>query len=217
MVERLLPTTGKDDVIHKDMTKKSNEFPDYDVLLFHAGRMAETYKAKQAAAHAHTKARNIFKSTGVTIRVFDLVEGICEQEDPKEALDKFVREMMHIAAAFAVVPQGQQVDLFSGAASPLAAKDKAFNDGRARGIMGLGPDDQAYQINSELGQEHLRGWNEGQEVLQQRFLAMNRQVAEEEEVKKAAAEEKAKKKAALVEKLKAKLVVNKTEDGETVQ
>ena len=217
MVERLHPVSGKDDIVHKDLSRKSNEFPDFDAILFHAGRLAETFKVKQEATRAHTKARNIFKATGITIATFDMVERIAEQEDPKAALDKYVREMLHIAAAFAVVPVGRQVDLFDGAASVLGDMEKAYSEGRARGIMGLSPDDQAYNPGTDLGNEHLRGYNDGQEVLQQRFLAMNAQAAEEDAKKKAEVEAKAKKRQERLDKGKSAGEPPKTEVGETEQ
>lgn len=217
MVERLVPTSNKDDIVHQDIGRKSNEFPDFDAILFHAGRLAETFKARKEASQAHSKARAIFKSTGVSIGIFDLVEGFSEQEDPKAAIDKFIREALHIAAAFAIVPVGQQVDLFQGPANPLGAMEKAYKDGRARGVMGLSPDDQAYQANTELGQEHLRGWNDGQEVLQERFLAMNKQAAEEEAKKKAKSDAAAKKREDRLAKAKGAGEPPKTEEGQTEQ
>lgn len=214
-MEQLKPQTRLDEKIHRQ--PPPNSLPDHDAILFHAGRMAETFKAKQVATKAHTKARTLFKNTGITMRIFDLVEDLSQQDDPKAAIDKFVREMVHVAGAFAIVPAATQIDLFNGVNSAVEARDKAFADGRVRGIMGLALDEQAYHTNTDLGQEHLRGWDEGQKVLRDRFVAMNEMIREQDAAAQAKADEKAARKAERAAKKPAEVKAVVVDGKETVQ
>lgn len=217
MVEALKPTRDKDDKVHADLSRKSNEFVNPDVLLYHAGRIAEAYQKKKEASALHSKARRMFKSTGVSMEVFDLVERLAEHDDPEQSIDKFIREMLHIGAAFGVVPELKQVDLFDGVDSRISEIEKAFRSGRNRALLGKWPDEEAYHANTDLWNEHNRGWNEGQEVHQNTFLANNKQQADEDAAKIAAAADKAKKREEQLAKAKASNEPPKTADGETEQ
>ena len=212
-----IPKAGEGETIHREPVK-SNEFCDADTMLFHAGQLAKTAAAKLIANRAHSKARALFKNSGVTLANFDLIDNISKQEDPAEALDKMLREVLHMATVFIGVPKGTQVDLFNGPSSVTGDMDRAYTMGHNRGLMGLSPDDQAYQENTPLGQEHLRGWYAGQGKLKAQFEAHNERERQAEAEKKAKADEAAKRKADREAKAaeKAGRTVPKTEDGETV-
>lgn len=212
-----IPKAGEGETIHREPVK-SNEFCDADTMLFHAGQLAKTFAAKQLAVRAHSKARALFKNSGVSLKWFDIIDDISEQEDPMEAFDRAIREMCHIANVFIGLPPGTQVDFFKGAGSVTADMERAYTMGHNRGLMGLSPDDQAYQENTPLGQEHLRGWYAGQDKLKAQFEAHNERERQAEAAKKAKADEAAKRKADREAKAaeKAGRTVPKTEDGETV-
>jgi hypothetical protein len=148
------------------------------------------------------------------MRELDVYEDFAKHDDPAEALGKYIAKILHIARAFAL-PVGAQADMFTGPASAMSAVEQAYQSGRTRGIMGQNPDEQAYPSNSDLGQEHMRGWHDGQKVLQEQFLALNEAERQAEAEKKAKADAAAQKKAEKEAKQAAK--VPKTDTGETVQ
>lgn len=214
MVARLKPQPDTRTVHHVPQPA-SNRFVDIDTILFFFGQLREKSAAKRAAAKAEQGVRKQFKNAGVSLNVYDVVVNLSELDDP-DAIQKWLDEFLHIASAFQTVPVGTQFNIFEGAGSAVDANEKAFKTGHMRGVSGQQPDTQAYPENTPLGQEHMRGWYEGQEVLKQRFMDMNAAAQQEEAEKKAAAEEKAKKKAEREAKANG-AETPKTADGETVQ
>lgn len=202
-----IPKAGEGETIHRAPVK-SNRFVDADTILFFFGQLKTKAAAKKLAAKAEAAVRKQFQNTGITLNVFDTVVRLSEQEDA-DAVQKYMDEFFHVAQAFAV-PVGTQMAMFDGPASVLSAKEKARKQGRVRGVAGDGPDTQAYPENTDLGQEHMDGWHEGQEVLQTKFKAHNEVVRAAEAAKKAKDDERAKKKAEKAAD------VPKTGDGETV-
>lgn len=217
MEQLKIPKAGEGETIHREPVK-SNEFCAADTMLFHAGQLAKTFAAKQLHNRAHSKARALFKNSGVGLKWFDIIDDISQQDDPLEAFDRAMREMFHIANVFIGLPPGTQVDLFAGPASALADMERAETMGHNRGLMGLSPDEQAYPPNTPLGQKHLEGWYAGQAKLKQQFEAHNERERQAEAEKKAKADEAAKRKAEREAKAaeKAGRTVPKTEGGETV-
>lgn len=205
------------ETIHREPVK-SNRFVDVDTIVFFSGQLREKAAAKKVAAKAEAMVRKQLKNTGCSLNVFDTVVRLFEQDD-SEALQKFLDEFLHIASAFNQAPKGVQFSLFEGEGSVIDAKEKAFASGRVLGLAGLNPDDQAYPQNTDLGQEHYRGWQDGQEVHRQKFLQVNQEAREAEAAKEAKLVEAAKRKeeraAAKAEKEGRK--VPTTADGETVQ
>jgi hypothetical protein len=193
-----IPKGGE--TIHREPVK-SNRFVDTDTILFFFGQLKEKGAAKKAAQKAESSVRRQFKNAGVSLNIYDTIVRLSEQEDA-DAVQKFVDEFLHIAGAFNHVAPGTQLNLLEGPGSVVGAKDKARRDGYARGLSGQNPDDQAFPQNTDLGQEHYAGWLDGQIKLQQRFVALNEKVRQEEEEKEAKkleaaqrAEERAAKKA----------------------
>lgn len=71
-----------------------------------------------------------------------------------------------------------------------------YGERRERGLMGQNPDDQKWLPMTPEGQEHLRGWNDGQAVLMAKFRDIETGMTEAEKAEKKEAEAKAAKKAA---------------------
>jgi hypothetical protein len=213
-----IPKAGEGETIHREPVK-SNRFADFNTILVFAGQLKKTAEAKRLASKAHTKLRKQFKDTGVTNNVFDTFSRLADQDDAN-AVEKFIEEFMHIAKAFShPIATGTQFSFFDGPGNVMDAKEKAYQTGFIRGAMGDDPDTQAYRENTDLGQEHLRGYYDGQKVLSDKFLHINDVARQEEAAKKEKQEEAAKRKAEREAKAaeKAGRTVPKTEDGETVQ
>jgi hypothetical protein len=202
--------------VHREPVK-SNRFVDRDTILFFYGQLEEKVKAKKAAAKAEAAVRKQFANTGVTLNIFDTMVRLSQQDDP-DAVQKFFDEFVYLADVFSQ-PVGAQLGLFEGAGNPADAMKKAFASGRDLGLRGKNPDDQAYPQNTDLGQEHYRGWQDGQEVQRQKFLQVNQEAREAEAAKEAKLAEAAKRKEEREAKAaeKAGRKVPTTADGETVQ
>mgnify|MGYP001455904144 CR=1 FL=1 len=215
MVKSLTIPPRNDETVLPDKTQPTgdNRFVPADTLIYFAGQLREADRERRAAAKKYEGVRKAFKNTGVTLRVFDLVSDLAEQDDP-DAFEKFFDEATHVAQAFAIAPPGTQLSLMD----MLNDVEKAKKQGYNRGLQGDNPDTQAYPENTELGQAHLDGWNDGQVVRQREFLNHNERARQEEAAaaeKKAAAtkrkEEREAKKAA-----KEGRSVPTNDDGETV-
>ncbi len=207
-----LKAPGKDaDRVLPDKTAADNRFVALDQIIYFSGKIAEAQKVQKAATKVVRTLRKQFDNTGVSMEIFDVMTKLRAKDNPEKAIAAFIDELLHFGKAFALVPKGTQVDFFTGGGNAADANDKAFMTGRIRGLMGLSPDDQAYSPESDLGQEHLRGWHEGQRVLAEQFQAHNEAMAAEEKQKAEKAEALAKKKAE-----KAAKSVPKTDTGETV-
>lgn len=191
-MEQLKPSSRKADKVLPAVIT-SNSLTDIDTILYFAGKLQQTSAAKKLASKAHDLNRKHLKNAGVTMQVFDVAVQLSELDDP-EAISAYIKELLHIASAFSA-PIGTQITLFDGPASALSAVDQAEKDGYTRGLMGLNIDDQKYHVNTDLGRSHEAGWGRGQKVLQDKFVAMNEKVRQDEVEKQAAADEMAKKKA----------------------
>jgi hypothetical protein len=189
-MEQLKPSSRKDDKVLPAIT--SNSLTDIDTILYFAGKLQQTSAAKKLASKAHDLNRKHLKNAGVTMQVFDVAVKLSELDDP-EAISAYIKELLHIAGAFSA-PIGTQITLFDGPASALSAVDQSEKEGYQRGLMGLNIDDQKYHVNTDLGRAHEAGWSRGQKVLQDKFVAQNEKIRQEEVEKQAAADEKAKKK-----------------------
>lgn len=220
MVASLKPPPRGADTVLPDQTQPAanNRFVALDQILFFAGRLAQTGAAKRAANKAHDAVRKQFKNAGQSMGVFDLVLKMSEQED-SNALMTFIEELLHVAQAFDMLPAGTQADFFTGKGNAVDAREKAYSAGRMLGVMGKNVDSQAYPPETDLGQEHLRGWHDGQAVLKKQFLDHNERERQAEAEKKAQADEAAKRKADKDAKAaeKAGRAVPKNDEGDTVQ
>lgn len=208
-METLKPLPKSADRVLPDVTKILNSMPDADTTLVFAGRLREAMEKQKAAAKAVGMVKKQMINSGLVMEDFMWVFGKQDME-PEAVMDHFKR-IGHYAQIFAL-PVGTQADLFNGPASAVSLSQQAFDNGRMRGLMGLSPDDQKYHPESDLGQEHQKGWFEGQAVNKEKFLDLNEQAQRAEADKAAAVAEKAKAKAE-----KAAKKVPKTESGESIQ
>lgn len=190
MVQALTPA-GKDaDRVHPDLSKKPNRFVEKNQLLFLAGQLAEAKIAKANAGKVVDAIRKQMKNAGQGMKAFDTFMSVAEKGDVTAVL-KMVDEIMYLAEVFALVPKGTQVDFFKGPSSAEDVLKKAYDMGYVRSLLGQSPDEQAYPNNSDVGQEHLKGWHDGQEVRQREFVDHNERMAKAAAERKAAADKKA--------------------------
>lgn len=164
---------AKDKVLPDLSGRVGDNGPDRDEYLFLVGRMLDA-EAKLAEARDHRKKmRQAAKLRGLDLQIVDLVEKMREEEDDTH----FTRfKTIQRYAQYRNLPIGFQMKLFDegfGGPSEQDLHQKAYESGRELGILGKNPDDQAYPPVLPEGQEHMRGWHDGQKVLHEKFLKLN--------------------------------------------
>ena len=194
-MEQLKPKSK--DKAKPDLTKASiltppagHNGPSHDQILIFAGRLIEQRAKVKAEQKAEKRIRQQATNAGIVIQ--ELNEAMEIADIGIDAVVARFQRLIEYTKALGA-PIGEQLTLFVNPAdkSNLSREDllyAAFHKGRILGLMGQEPDSQSYPLNGDIGQEHLRGWNEGDE---QRHL--QEKLTENSEA--AAAEEAAKKKA----------------------
>lgn len=165
-----------------------------DMLIF-AGQVAKIEAEIDVLADKKTELRQTIKNAGYELAVFDMIRKKVDQEP--ETIEAWFGNIARYGRAFSL-PMGQ-LELFDGPRSPLNEVTAAEDDGFRRALTGKPIDTERYHENSELGQSHIAGFNRGQAVLKERFLAhnaANSKVEEAEKAKKSRKEIAAKNKAA---------------------
>lgn len=165
-----------------------------DMFLFYLGQIAKAAAAKKEAALALKKIRSRAEVDGVRLMVLDRAVKEMDQ-DPEttrselETLQQYCG-FMGLPITWQVVPVGTQGSLF-GDGSQEVLLTRAFEEGRGLGLMGKNPDEQKYLPISPEGQEHMRGWNEGQDVLLSKLKTLDEPLPEKPKKAKKAKETKA--------------------------
>lgn len=184
------------DRIKPDLTaeKHGDNGPSNDDILFFRGQfISHKEKIKEAQA-LNKKMRQAAKNRGIDVMELDWLIKVADQEDDTE-LERLRTRKKYAQAAG--LPLGWQMDLFdspgndNGRAPAEALIEKAKRDGYERGVMGLFPDEQAYPPALPEGQEHMRGWNDGQQVNFEKLRKLNDDIAAEKEAKEAKKQAKA--------------------------
>lgn len=180
-------TTGG--TIHPDLTKPQNphppnsDLPQHDKIVFFAGKMDEIEVDEEKIKDRKKRLKQQMMNQGIEVGMMKRVRDDLLQ-DPETVLEREAA-YRHYMLAFDS-PVGTQLSLFPAAAGKreLSQKellDKAFKRGYVLGVNGKDPDEQAYPIHTDLGQEHRRGWQAGQKVNTDYLLMINEQSDAEEE------------------------------------
>lgn len=188
------------DKILPDLTRTPQDTsngPDRDQFLISIGHHAKLKEAEKAAKTATKKFRQYLTNNGFNLKAFDLAIEEMDKEDGT-TLDN-LRDLKRYFE-FLDLPIGHQFSFLDSASPavkpPADVMAQAFLEGRERGLMGQNPDDQKWLPMTPEGQEHLRGWNDGQAVLMAKFRDIETGMTEAEKAEKKEAEAKAAKKAA---------------------
>lgn len=191
-----------------DLSKEgqiSSNGPDRDEFLFMVGQIKRADDEITEKRTARKKLRQHFSNRGVNLAMMDLAIAEAEREDGTTISN--MRDLKRYYE-FMGLPIGHQFQLFDGplaAAADIDIMARAFTEGRERGIKGEFPDEQKWLPVSPEGQEHQRGWGEGQAVHLAKIKGLSDGIAADE---RAEAEARTKREA----KKKAKAA--KASDGE---
>lgn len=186
---------------------KTNE-PTRDDALFMMGQFAIAQAKLKEAQNSRKRIRQRAKNMGFDLEQFDLAIAERERQDGT-TLDN-LRTFQRYCQFFDL-PIGSQFELFDkpnngGGASQQSANEKAYREGYELGVMAKDPDEQAYPPMTPEGQEHMRGWHDGQKVNTDKLAKQSEEFA---------AEEAAKKQKALGKKIKDQVAADDAGEAET--
>jgi hypothetical protein len=152
--------------------------PDTDTILVFAGRLIEARAEIKVKRLAEKKIKQQAVNAGITLESLDEAMELGEL-GIDVVLERFQR-LIHYAKALGN-PIGEQLTLFANPADKAVSHEdllkKAFDAGRILGLLGKNVDDQAYNPNTDLGQEHMKGWNDGQKVLMDQMVRNSEEAA----------------------------------------
>ncbi len=179
-----------------DLSAPANEAtpsngPDRDEFLFAIGHQRKLQQAIDEAKAVLKKFRNHLKLRGFNLAMMDAAIGEADREDGTTISN--MRDLKRYYE-FMGLPIGHQFSLFD---TPQAANSngdllaRAFAEGRDRGVRGDFPDEQKWLPVTPEGQEHQRGWAEGQQVHLSKFKVLEVSLAEAEKLAEAKAAKKA--------------------------
>jgi len=184
--------------------------PDAEATMFAIAQLKKKQKEVEEVRLGLKRLRSALKLQGHTLDALDWGLSMEAQED--NTSEDQLRERIRVAR-FMNLPIGSQVFFFDEEGKPAAdaaATDtvmaKAYEDGRRRGLAGDNPDEQAYPPMTAEGQEHMRGWHDGQAILARNLKPLEDAIAGVAKVEA----DKAAKKAAKAEK-----AVKAAENGAT--
>ena len=143
-----------------------NEGPSDDDILFHLGQIKKAEDVIKQASKAMKKIKQRATNIGITLE--DLADArVMLEMGPEKATAKWKRRIRYLRVL--QVPVGSQLQMFDNPTDASAITQEtllkeAFSWGRALGVANEPPDWQKYHQETDLGQEHQKGWYEGQEV-----------------------------------------------------
>lgn len=153
--------------------------PDAETFHFHVGAIIRANAAVAAHAKARKNVRRAAMDAGLNLK--DLDEIIRMREEEPETIQAGIKRLVQYAEWLGLAPKGTQGDLFKDVAPKVNAEKAAEDEGYRDGIEGnKGPEiePERYDVSTPAGQARLRGWNAGQKILQDRFIAKQAPAAE---------------------------------------
>lgn len=176
----------KSKTVHKDQTKTQppprvvtpqDNGPSDDVILVFAGQLLEVRADMVALRKVEKKIKQRMINAGISVGEMNEAIKLTEL-GPDAVADRFKKLLRYSKALGA--PIGTQLSFFTEPGAKTESFEdqlkKAFDWGRTLSLLGKGPDEQMYPPNTPLGQEHLKGWQDGQQV---RYAELTRNSEEE--------------------------------------
>lgn len=153
--------------------------PDAETFHYHVGALVRQKAKIDAERKVMRDLRRRANDSGLNLASLDRIIRMRELEP--ETVQAEIRRDVQYAEWMGLAPPGTQGDLFKDLTKKLdeeqAAEDAAYRDG-IEGNKGPAIEPERYDMTTIIGQARMRGWNRGQEVLHERFLAKNAKQAE---------------------------------------
>jgi hypothetical protein len=164
-----------------DLSAELSNAPSREETLFAAGQLKSMNAEKAALTKKHKGIRNGLRLQGHVLKDIEHNIEIEKQLDDTEL--KTLKNRARIAQ-FMGLPIGKQVsfvDILSGdAPSQDDLMQLAYDKGYKFGLQGDFPDEQAFPPMTQEGENHRRGWDAGQKVLQEKFISLNETIKNSE-------------------------------------
>ena len=163
----------------------NGDMPEISKVLVFVGKQMQLEAEKKAVGKKIKDLNYQIVNAGIPVR--SMAEGREIYEKGVDVWLAHFRVAVHIAKALGT-PSSEQLNLFAdpktpGQPSQMSALEVAYEKGKMLGLLGKDPDEQAYHSNSDLWQDHRRGWDDGKaESLafwQQNMEAENARAAKE--------------------------------------
>ena len=177
MVETLSPKkhTSKQRPDLRVLSKDDNLSSADDLVLAFAGKLAGYENQISDICALMKKERQRAMNAGLVMEDVEEARDLAAME-PEKATQKLERILRYTRALGQPVG-GLQLTLFADERKATLSREelmsKAFEAGKALALLGKNPDYQAYPKDSDLGQEHLKGWYAGQDRLKELFVELN--------------------------------------------
>ncbi len=157
--------TLKDESAKPAKVEAGSNGVDADTVLVYLGKIAQEEARVATAKKRLNKVWKLALNEGIVRKDLELVRKFADQ-DPETVLATIARIKQY--AQWLDVPIGQQLSLLEGPTGGILKADewteRAYRAGYVNGLRGLDPDAQAYPVDNEFHQDHMKGWHAGQKV-----------------------------------------------------
>lgn len=150
-----------------------------DDVIFFRGQFRRDEENLALARAQKKKTRRRAELLGVEVEILDQA---IKLEGENDATSIARLKTLQLYTRYLGLPFGHQFSFFGdevgGDRGRLDELEEAFAKGRAHGLEGAPRDEQAYPPLTEIGMRYAEGYDDGQDVLKQRLLAMNEEKEE---------------------------------------
>jgi len=149
----------------RKLKEDDNEERHIERALFqHHRDIWNSWKAKQRALdEIYTKITAALKSDGFLVLDMKIADDLSGSPKQEQKVRVAVERRLKVARWIGH-PLGAQMDLFEKP-TPVATVDRAFDEGKAAGMVGDKADPPTHFSAGELAQAWMAGWHEGQKLL----------------------------------------------------
>lgn len=150
--------TLKDESAKPAKVEAGSNGVDADTVLVYLGKIAQEEARVATAKKRLNKVWKLALNEGIVRKDLELVRKFADQ-DPETVLATIARIKQY--AQWLDVPIGQQLSLLEGPTGGILKADewteRAYRAGYVNGLRGLDPDAQAYPVDNEFHQDHMKG------------------------------------------------------------
>lgn len=144
-----------------------DNLPDRETFHYFVGLIDAEDAKVDAARQARKDVRRRATDAGLSLEVIDLLRKKRDKE--YDTAGGWIQSLMQ-AFKWMGLPVAVQPNLFPEDAKIQSLNERAEEEGRIDGLEGKTAEGDRYDPTTETGQARLRGWNEGQRIIRERFI-----------------------------------------------
>ena len=154
---------------------------DKEAYHYHKGVIEQMEARVESAKKLLKQARRGASDAGISLGNFDFIRKLHKAEP--ETVQSNVAEIAQYAHWEGLAP-GYQADLFKDTkGKKTSPEEAAHQEGYVEGLEGKTAEGERYDQGNPVGAARLHGWQRGQKVIQDRFIAKSEAAAEGEGTK----------------------------------